>query len=49
MSHKNNKNSKENKKAGQKTHKELKEMEQNTKDKVGFSDESKKLGKDKMS
>lgn len=45
MSHRDNKNSKENKKAAPKTHKELKKMEDNTKDNLGFSNESRKLGK----
>ncbi|MDY6228131.1 MAG: small, acid-soluble spore protein, alpha/beta type [Clostridium sp.] len=45
MSHKNNKNSKENKKAGQKTKAELKKMKVETADEVGYSKESRKLGK----
>lgn len=47
MSHKNNKNSKDNKKAGQKTKKELREMEIEMANEIGYSKESKKLGKDK--
>lgn len=47
MSHKNNKNSKDNKKAGQKTKKELEKMKMETADEVGYSKESRKLGKDK--
>ena len=44
MSHKNNKNSKDNKKAGQKTKKELDIMRVHTANDVGVSKESKKLG-----
>ncbi len=47
MSHKNNKNSKDNKKAGQKTKKELHKMKIETANEVGYSKESRKLGKDK--
>ncbi|MBE6053135.1 small, acid-soluble spore protein, alpha/beta type [Clostridium sp. AL.422] len=47
MSHKNNKNSKQNKKAGQKTKAELKKMKVETADEVGYSKESRKLGKNK--
>jgi len=47
MSHKDNKNSKDNKKAGQKTKKELDKMKMETANEIGFSNESKKLGKDK--
>lgn len=47
MSHKNNKNSKDNKKSGQKTKKELKEMEYEMSNEIGYSKESKKLGKNK--
>ncbi|WP_298844558.1 small, acid-soluble spore protein, alpha/beta type [Clostridium sp.] len=47
MSHKDNKNSKDNKKAGQKTKKELDKMKMETANEIGFSSESKKLGKDK--
>lgn len=47
MSHKNNKNSKKNKKAGQKTRTELKKMQMETADEVGYSKESRKLGKNK--
>jgi hypothetical protein len=45
MSHKNNKNSKDNKKAGQKTKKELSNMKMETANEIGVSKESKKLGK----
>lgn len=45
MSHKNNKNSKNNKKAGQKTKKELQKMRVETANEIGVSNESKKLGK----
>ena len=44
MAHKNNKNSKHNKKAGQKTKTELKKMKIETGNEVGFSKESRKLG-----
>lgn len=44
MSHKNNKNSKDNKKAGQKSKKELDTMRVQTANDVGVSKESKKLG-----
>ncbi|MHC1685775.1 MAG: small, acid-soluble spore protein, alpha/beta type [Clostridiaceae bacterium] len=44
MSHKNNKNSKNNKKAGQKTKTELKEMKMEAGKEVGASNEKKKLG-----
>lgn len=47
MAHKNNKNSKKNKKAGQKTKAEIKKMKVETADEVGYSKESRKLGKDK--
>lgn len=47
MSHKNNKNSKNNKKSGQKTRAELRKMKTETANEVGFSKESRKLGKDK--
>ncbi len=47
MSHKNNKNSKKNKKSGQKTKSELRKMQVETADEVGYSKESRKLGKDK--
>ncbi|MFT5872908.1 MAG: hypothetical protein ACI8WT_001849 [Clostridium sp.] len=46
MSHKNNKNSKDNKKAGQKTSKELDKMRMETANEIGVSKESKKLGKE---
>jgi len=49
MSHKNNKNSKDNKKAGQKTKKELIEMEVEMSKEIGVSNETKKLGKNKDS
>lgn len=44
MSHKNNKNSKDNKKAGQKSKQELSKMRMETADEIGVSRESKKLG-----
>jgi hypothetical protein len=44
MSHKNNKNSKDNKKAGQKSKKELDKMRMETANEIGVSRESKKLG-----
>lgn len=44
MAHKNNKNSKHNKKAGQKTKAELKKMKMETGNDIGFSKESRKLG-----
>lgn len=47
MSHKNNKNSKNNKKSGQKTKAELKKMKVETANEIGYSSESRKLGKDK--
>ena len=47
MAHKNNKNSKNNKKSGQKTRAELRKMKTETANEVGFSKESRKLGKDK--
>ena len=46
MSHKNNKNSKDNKKSGQKTRSEMRKMRQETPNEVGYSKESRKLGKD---
>lgn len=46
MSHKNNKNSKDNKKAGEKTKKELSKMKMETANELGVSNESKKLGKE---
>lgn len=46
MTHKNNKNSKDNKKAGQKTKKELDKMRMETANEIGVSKESKKLGKE---
>ncbi len=49
MSHKDNKNSKDNKKANPKTKKELDKMKIETANEIGFSKESKKLGKDKKS
>lgn len=48
MSHKNNKNSKDNKKSGQKTNKELAEMKLNISNSVGTNNESKKLGKSSL-
>ncbi|MGG5461065.1 small, acid-soluble spore protein, alpha/beta type [Clostridium sp. B9] len=47
MTHKNNKNSKANKKVGQKTKKELEKMKNETANEIGYSKESRKLGKDK--
>ena len=47
MSHKDNKNSKDNKKSGQKTKKELNKMNFETSNEIGYSSESRKLGKDK--
>ena len=47
MSHKNNKNSKNNKKAGKKTKAELRKMKLETANEVGYSKESRKLGKNK--
>lgn len=47
LAHKNNKNSKENKKAGQKTKKELEKMKNETANEIGYSKESRKLGKNK--
>ena len=47
MAHKNNKNSKKHKKAGQKTKTELKKMKVETADEIGYSKESRKLGKNK--
>jgi hypothetical protein len=44
MSHTNNKNSKDNKKAGQKSKKELDKMRMETANEIGVSRESKKLG-----
>ncbi|MCY6483541.1 small, acid-soluble spore protein, alpha/beta type [Clostridium aestuarii] len=48
MSHKDNKNSKANKKVGQKTKKELSKLKMETSNEIGYSNESKKLGKDKQ-
>lgn len=47
MSHKNNKNSKQHEKAGQKTKSKLKKMLIETANEIGFSKESRKLGKHK--
>ncbi|WP_160671224.1 small, acid-soluble spore protein, alpha/beta type [Clostridium sp. C8-1-8] len=47
MSHKNNKNSKNNKKSNPKTKKELENMKIETANEIGYSKESRKLGKDK--
>lgn len=47
MSHKDNKNSKENKKSSQKTKKEFYDMKIETANEIGYSKESRKLGKDK--
>lgn len=44
MSHKNNKNSKNNKKAGQKTKTELKKMKMEASKEIGDNKEKKKLG-----
>lgn len=44
MSHKNNKNSKTNKKAGQKTKSELNDMKMEASKEIGVSNETKKLG-----
>lgn len=44
MSHKNNKNSKTNKKAGPKTKTELKKMKLEASNEIGVSNETKKLG-----
>ncbi|WP_294391156.1 small, acid-soluble spore protein, alpha/beta type [uncultured Clostridium sp.] len=46
MSHKNNKNSKNNKKSNKKTKAELHKMKVETANEVGYSKESRKLGKD---
>lgn len=46
MAHKNNKNSKGGKKASPKTKKELAEMKIETSNEIGYSEESRKLGKD---
>ncbi|WP_125152829.1 small, acid-soluble spore protein, alpha/beta type [Clostridium rectalis] len=48
MAHKHNKNSKSNKKAGEKTKKELSKMKMETSNEIGYSNESKKLGKDRF-
>lgn len=45
MSHKNNKNSKENQKVQQKSEKELRKMKFETSNELGINNESKKLGK----
>ncbi|CAM2756788.1 small, acid-soluble spore protein, alpha/beta type [Hathewaya histolytica] len=45
MSHKNNKNSKQNKKVSQKTRTELEKMKVETANEIGVNNESKKLGK----
>lgn len=47
MSHKNNKNSKNNKKSNQKTRKEVEKMKCETANEIGYSKESRKLGKNK--
>lgn len=47
MSHKDNKNSKENKKSNRKTKKELAKMKIETSNELGYSSESRKLGNDK--
>ncbi|WP_097027987.1 small, acid-soluble spore protein, alpha/beta type [Clostridium peptidivorans] len=48
MSHKGNKNSKNNKKSKQKTKKQLDKMRMETSNEIGYSNESKKLGKNKL-
>lgn len=48
MSHKNNKNSKDNKKSSQKTRSELQKMRVETANEVGYSKESRKLGKNQL-
>lgn len=47
MSHKDNKNSKDNKKSNQKSKRELNKMNFETSNEIGYSQESRKLGKDK--
>ncbi len=47
MSHKNDKNSKDNKKAGEKTKEEIQTMKMEISSDIGFSKEAKKLGKNK--
>lgn len=47
MSHKNNKNSKSNKKAGKKTKDEINKMNEEIANDVGYSNASKKLGNNK--
>lgn len=47
MAHKDNKNSKNNKKSSQKTKVEMDKMKVETSNEIGFSKESRKLGKDK--
>lgn len=47
MSHKDNKNSKANKKVNPKTKKELENMKMETSNEIGYSSEGRKLGKDK--
>ncbi|MBM7834286.1 small, acid-soluble spore protein, alpha/beta type [Clostridium sardiniense] len=47
MSHKNNKNSKDNKKSKQKSKKEVEKMKVETANEIGYSSESRKLGKNK--
>ncbi|MEL7597193.1 MAG: small, acid-soluble spore protein, alpha/beta type [Clostridiaceae bacterium] len=47
MSHKDNKNNKENKKSNSKTKKELAKMKMETSNELGYSSESRKLGNDK--
>lgn len=47
MSHSDNKNSKDNKKSGEKTKRDLDRMKVETSDEIGYSKESRKLGKDK--
>lgn len=47
LAHKNNKNSKDNKRSNQKTRKELEKMKNETANEIGYSRESRKLGKNK--
>ncbi|AKA70626.1 small, acid-soluble spore protein, alpha/beta type [Clostridium scatologenes] len=47
MSHKNNKNSKDNKKVGKKTKKEIEDMKVEISNDIGFSSQTKKLGNNK--
>ncbi|MDF2879757.1 MAG: hypothetical protein K0R54_314 [Clostridiaceae bacterium] len=47
LAHKDNKNSKNNKKSKQKTKTEIDKMKVETSNEIGYSKESRKLGKDK--